>query len=56
MIDKHELHDCLQRTDSKIIMLVVDGLGGLPRESDKRSELQVAHIPNLDNLARASAV
>jgi len=55
MIDIHELHDSLQRTDSKIVMLVVDGLGGLPRESDKRSELQVAHIPNLDNLARASA-
>ena len=55
MIDMHELHDSLQRTDSKIVMLVVDGLGGLPRESDKRSELQVAHIPNLDNLARASA-
>ena len=55
MIDIKELQDCIQKTDSKIVMLVVDGLGGLPRTSDKSSELEVAHIPNLDNLARTSA-
>jgi len=55
MIDIRELQDSIQRTDSKIVMLVVDGLGGLPRSSDKRSELQVAHTPNLDSLARNSA-
>src|SRR3990172_5839558 len=39
---------------SKIVMLVADGLGGLPREADGRSELEVARIPNLDALAARS--
>jgi len=41
-------------SSSKIVMLVSDGLGGLPRESDGRSELEVASIPNLDALAGRS--
>src|SRR5436190_13402258 len=41
------------RTDSKMVMMVVDGLGGLPGP-DGGSELEVAHIPNLDRLARQS--
>ena len=55
MIDIDQLQDSIQTTDSKIVMLVVDGLGGLARPSDKRSELEVAYMPNLDNLARRSA-
>jgi len=39
---------------SKIVMLIADGLGGLPREADGRSELEVARIPNLDALAARS--
>ncbi len=40
--------------DSKIILLVIDGLGGL--EMDGRgTELEAAHIPNLDDLARESS-
>lgn len=40
--------------DSKIILLVIDGLGGL--EMDGRgTELEAAHIPNLDNLASESS-
>ena len=39
---------------SKIVMLVADGLGGLPRPVDGRSELEVARIPNLDALAARS--
>jgi 2,3-bisphosphoglycerate-independent phosphoglycerate mutase len=41
-------------SSSKIVMLVSDGLGGLPRESDGRSELEVASIPNLDGLSGRS--
>jgi 2,3-bisphosphoglycerate-independent phosphoglycerate mutase len=41
-------------SSSKIVMLVSDGLGGLPREADGRSELEVASIPNLDALASRS--
>ncbi|MBG7617789.1 MAG: phosphoglycerate mutase, partial [Chloroflexi bacterium] len=38
-------------TDSKIIMLVIDGLGGLPAAETGRTELEMADLPNLDNLA-----
>ncbi len=41
-------------SSSKIVMLIADGLGGLPREIDGRSELEVASIPNLDALAARS--
>ena len=40
-----------QRTDTKIVLLVMDGVGGLP--ADGRSELEAARKPNLDGLARA---
>jgi 2,3-bisphosphoglycerate-independent phosphoglycerate mutase len=40
-----------QQTDSKIVLLVMDGVGGLP--ADGQSELEAARKPNLDALARA---
>ena len=39
--------------ETKILLLVIDGLGGLPNESG-RSELEQAHIPRLDRLAHDS--
>lgn len=39
--------------DTKILLLVIDGLGGLPNESG-RSELEQAIIPKLDRLAQES--
>ncbi len=36
---------------AKIILLVIDGLGGLPDPQTGRSELETARIPNLDALA-----
>jgi 2,3-bisphosphoglycerate-independent phosphoglycerate mutase len=39
--------------ESKILLLVIDGLGGLPNESG-RSELEQAHIQRLDRLAQDS--
>ena len=36
---------------TKIVQLVMDGLGGLPRESDGKTELESADTPNLNGLA-----
>jgi 2,3-bisphosphoglycerate-independent phosphoglycerate mutase len=40
----------------KIVFLVLDGLGGLPHESTGLTELEAAATPNLDRLARRSAL
>jgi len=45
-----------QRNDTKIVLCVMDGLGGLPRPETLRSELEQADIPNLDKLAKKSEV
>ena len=55
MIDVEELRDCYNATPSKIVLLVADGLGGLPHPDTGKSELETAHIPNLDALAGVSA-
>ena len=55
MIDMELLHDSYVTTPSKIVLLVADGLGGLPHPDTGRSELETANIPNLDAMARQSA-
>ena len=55
MIDFPYLSDIVRKTDSKILMLVADGLGGAPAPGARRSELESARIPNLNRLAQASA-
>ena len=52
MSDVHDLTRRLhRRNDSKIVLLVADGLGGLPLEPGGRTELETARTPNLDALA-----
>ncbi len=46
------LKDLLEENDNKIIYLIMDGLGGLPREPLGLTELETARTPNLDALAR----
>ncbi len=39
---------------SKIVFLLLDGLGGLPMGEESRTELEAARTPNLDALVRAN--
>ncbi|MEE2884660.1 MAG: 2,3-bisphosphoglycerate-independent phosphoglycerate mutase [Chloroflexota bacterium] len=54
MIDFPYIADICRQTPSKIVMLVVDGLGGLADIKTGKSELDVARLPNLDLLASQS--
>jgi 2,3-bisphosphoglycerate-independent phosphoglycerate mutase len=42
--------------NTKIVMLILDGLGGLPREEGGKTELETACKPNMDALASKSAL
>ncbi len=44
------------RTDSTIVLLLVDGLGGLPHPGTGLTELETAVTPNLDALAAEGAL
>src|SRR5258708_1949026 len=50
------IHDLIRElrepNDSKIVLLVADGLGGLPMEPGGKTELESARTPNLDGFAR----
>src|SRR5512136_899949 len=48
------LRELATKTDAKIVLLVLDGLGGLPREPGGATELETARTPNLDALAARS--
>jgi 2,3-bisphosphoglycerate-independent phosphoglycerate mutase len=51
--DMHELTRSLHhKNDSKIVLLVADGLGGLPMEPGGPTELEAANTPNLDALVK----
>ena len=53
-MDKQEFVSKLTiRNDSKILMLIMDGLGGAP-EIGGKTELEAANTPNMDMLASAS--
>jgi 2,3-bisphosphoglycerate-independent phosphoglycerate mutase len=48
------IRDLAAANGKKIVLLVMDGLGGLPREPGGKTELETARTPNLDALAAAS--
>ena len=54
------MHDLLRQlreaNTTKIVMLVADGLGGLPIEPGGKTELETARTPNLDRLAAEGTV
>ena len=45
------IRELKQPADSKIVLLVADGLGGLPMKPGGKTELETARTPNLDKLA-----
>lgn len=49
------LEKLVQKNSSKLLLVVIDGVGGLPVK-DGKTELELAHTPNLDNLAKESAL
>ena len=51
MLSLEQLKEITRQSDSKIVLLVIDGLGGLPRPETGKTELESAHIPNLAELA-----
>ena len=51
MIDFEVLKEISEKTPSKIVLLVFDGLGGLPHPETGKTELEAADTPNLDRLA-----
>lgn len=53
MIPEEILRSLVIQTDSKLVMVVIDGLGGLPVRG--KTELEGAKIPNLDRLASLSS-
>jgi len=53
LIDEKLIRSLIQKNETKIVLVVLDGIGGLPIKG--KTELEVAHIPNLDTLARESA-
>lgn len=52
-MDRSQFYGRLARpAESRILYVVIDGLGGLPDEPGGRTELEAAHSPILDHLAR----
>jgi 2,3-bisphosphoglycerate-independent phosphoglycerate mutase len=50
------IKDLVEITPSRILLVVVDGLGGLPMEPGGPTEIEAARTPNLDALARLSSL
>jgi 2,3-bisphosphoglycerate-independent phosphoglycerate mutase len=55
MMDPSLLSELLIPGSTKIVFLILDGLGGIQMEGKGGTELQVARTPNLDQLAEVSS-
>ena len=50
-ISLESIKEIAHPSPTKIVLLVIDGLGGLPNPETGRTELETANTPNLDKLA-----
>jgi 2,3-bisphosphoglycerate-independent phosphoglycerate mutase len=50
-MDLNFIKKLVKKNDKKIVLLILDGIGGLPRESDNKTELEAAYTPNFDEIA-----
>jgi len=55
-MDINLLKDLIVPAQTKIAMIILDGLGGLPQEPGGKTELETAYTPNLNALAAQSAL
>jgi 2,3-bisphosphoglycerate-independent phosphoglycerate mutase len=55
-VDLQDIRQLAVPSETKALLLVLDGLGGLPREPGGATELESARTPNLDALAAAGGV
>jgi 2,3-bisphosphoglycerate-independent phosphoglycerate mutase len=55
-MDLKFLQDLVMPAQTKIAMIIMDGLGGLPLEPGGKTELETARTPNLDLLAAQSVL
>lgn len=53
MVSPHLLKSLAQPSDRRMVLVVLDGLGGLPDPVTGKTELETARTPNLDRLAAA---
>jgi 2,3-bisphosphoglycerate-independent phosphoglycerate mutase len=51
-MELRDLAELAQPSETKILLLVMDGLGGLPMEAGGKTELETASTPNLDRMLR----
>jgi 2,3-bisphosphoglycerate-independent phosphoglycerate mutase len=54
MADLELMSSLAEEEETKIVLIVLDGLGGLPMTPEGPTELEAAHTPNLDALAARS--
>ena len=54
MLRCDQLREITNKTSSKIVFLIMDGVGGLPHPDSGLTELETANTPNLDGLALRS--
>ncbi len=51
-MELRDLAELAQPSETKILLLVMDGLGGLPMEPGGKTELEAARTPHLDRMLR----